>query len=242
MNVAVILAGGVGSRLGAGIPKQFVEVLGKPIIAYTLELFQRHREIDAIEIVCVSSHIDRMREIKEEYGLDKVRWINPGGATFQESVMKGIENLSGIVKEDDIAVVHFAVSPFIDDEIISDCIRVAKEKGNAISTTDFVLLSGIKDDETKSSTWIDRDSVAVMSTPHAFRHGYISRLYEKAVETGVIDEVEPHTTTMMYAMGETVYFSKGNQLNIKITRKEDLDLFEGFVLMKQKRGEWSSMS
>ena len=76
-----------------------------------------------------------------------------------------------------------------------------------------------------------------MNSPHAFRYGYIRDIYKRAVETGVIKEVEPHTTTLMYKMGETIYFSKGSQSNIKITTKEDLDLFEGYVLMKQRHAQ-----
>ena len=190
MNVALILAGGVGNRLGAKIPKQFIEVCGKPVLAYTIEAFERHPEIDAV-------------------------------------------------------LVHFGASPFLTGDIISDCIRVCKEKGNAISTTDFYVLSGkkkstasVSDPENYSEEYIDRETVAVMNSPHAFKYGFIDDLYKEAIESGVIDTVEPHTTTLMYAMGKKIYFALGSQNNIKITRKEDLDLFEGYVLMKQKHGEW----
>ncbi|MBQ7266087.1 MAG: 2-C-methyl-D-erythritol 4-phosphate cytidylyltransferase [Firmicutes bacterium] len=235
MNVAVILAGGVGNRVGANIPKQFIEVLGKPVLAYTIEAFQNHKEIDAIEVVCIESYIDYMQTLKSEYSFDKLKWIAKGGATFQESVMNGINHLEDKIKRDDVVLVHFGASPFIEDYIISDAIKVCKEKGNAISTTDFFLLSGVKDDKTKSSKWIDRDTIACMSTPHAFNYGFISDIYKEAVKTGIINEVEPHTTTLMYKMGKTIYFSEGSQTNIKITRKEDLDLFEGYLLMKQRR-------
>ena len=235
MNVAVILAGGVGNRVGAGIPKQFVEVLGKPVLAYTVEKFQNHPMIDAVEIVCIHSYIPYMEEMREKYGLSKMRWIAEGGATFQESVMNGIQYLKDKIEDDDIVLVHFAANPFVEEEIITDAIEVCREKGNAISTPPFYVLSGLKDDETKCSTWIDRDTVAVMNAPHAFRYAYIRDLYEEAVRTGAINEVEPHTTTLMWHMGQTVYFSKGSQTNLKITTKEDLDLFEGYVLMKEKR-------
>lgn len=237
MNIAVILAGGVGSRVGENVPKQFIEICGKPILAYTVEKFQNHPQIDAIEIVCIESYLSYMEEMKQKYGLDKIRWIAKGGASFQESVLNGISNLRDKIQGDDIVLVHFGASPFVGEEIITDAIRVCKEKGNAISTTSFYLLSGIKDDETKSSTWIDRDTIACMNSPHAFRYSYIDNLYKKAIETGAIDEVEPHTTTLMQYMGETVYFSYGTQTNIKITTKEDLDLFEGYVLLQQKRKE-----
>lgn len=235
LNIAVILAGGVGSRVGAEIPKQFIEILQKPVLAYTVEAFQNHSEIDAIEVVCIKSYIDYMSEMKKKYSFDKMKWIVEGGTTFQESVMNGIKNLEDKISDEDIVLVHFGASPFIEDYIISDAISVCKEKGNAISTTDFYLLSGIKDDDTKSTTWIDRDTIACMSTPHAFKYGFINQLYKDAVRTGVINEVEPHTTTLMYKMGKSIYFSKGSQTNIKITTKEDLDLFEGYLLMKKKR-------
>lgn len=239
MNVAIILAGGVGSRVGADRPKQFIEIFGKPVIVYTVEAFQNHPEIDAVEIVCVKSHIEYMNELKQTYGLNKIKWITEGGKTFQESVMNGVNNLKDKIGADDIVLVHFGASPLVTDSVITDAIKVCKEKGNAISTIPIYVLSGWKDDEEKSTTWIDRDKVACMSSPHAFRYAFIKELYEKAVSTGVINEVEPHTTTLMYKMGEPIYFSKGSQINnIKITEKEDLDFLKAFILLKQYKNKF----
>lgn len=245
MNVALILAGGVGNRVGAKIPKQFIEVCGKPILAYTIEAFERHPEIDAIAVVCVAPYISYMWEMKDKYNLKKLKWVTEGGDTFQGSVLNGVRLLDDKVNKDDIVLVHFGASPFITGDIISDCIRVCKEKGNAISTTDFYLLSGKKKTtesvmnvENYTDEYINRDTIAIMNTPHAFQYGFISDMYKEAIKTGVINTVEPHTTTLMYAMGKKIYFALGSQNNIKITRKEDLDLFEGYVLMKQKHGEW----
>ena len=242
MNIAVILAGGVGNRVGAAIPKQFIEVLGKPILAYTVDVFQKCPEIDAIEVVCIKSYLHYMDEMKTKYGFDKMQWVTEGGETFQESVLNGIKNLEDKINREDIVLVHFGASPFIEDDIITDAIRVCKEKGNAISTTDFYVLSGLKDStssvtdpDNASSTYINRDTIACMSTPHAFRYGFIDDMYKEAVKTGIINEVEPHTTTLMYKMGKKIYFSRGSQTNIKITRKEDLELFEGYVLMKRRK-------
>lgn len=245
MNVALILAGGVGNRVGAGIPKQFIEVCGKPVLAYTIEAFENHPEIDAVLVACVKPYMDYMWEMKEKYGLSKLKWVCEGGDTFQGSVLNGIKYLEDKISRDDIVLIHFGASPFIMGDIIADCIRVCKNKGNAISTTDFYLLSGKKKNTTSVSEpgnytdeYIDRDTVAIMNTPHAFRYGFVAEMYKEAIETGLIDTVEPHTTTLMYAMGKRIYFALGSQNNIKITRKEDLDLFEGYVLMKQKHGEW----
>ena len=105
----------------------------------------------------------------------------------------------------------------------------------SVTDPDPVMAKTIVDEVANaSSEYIDRDTIACMSSPHAFQYSFINKLYKEAVETGVINEVEPHTTTLMYKMGKTIYFSKGSQTNIKITQKEDLDLFEGYLLMKEK--------
>lgn len=241
MNIALILAGGVGSRLGANVPKQFVEVLGKPVLAYTIEAFENHPQIDAILVVCVKPYMDYVWGLKDKFSFSKLKWVTEGGDTFQTSVLNGIKYLEEKISRDDIVLVHFGASPFISEEIITDAIQVCSEKGNAISTTDYYLLSGkkkrvssVSDPNNYTDEYINRDTIAVMNSPHAFRYGFIDDLYKEAIKTGIINSVEPHTTTLMYAMGKKIYFSYGSQLNIKITKKEDLDLFEGYVLMKQR--------
>ena len=246
MNVALILAGGVGSRLGAKIPKQFIEVLGKPVLAYTIEAFEKHPEIDAVLVACVKPYINYMWEMKEKYGLSKLKWVTEGGDTFQGSVLNGIRYLENKIDKNDIVLIHFGASPFITGDIISDCIRVCKEKGNAISTTDFYLLSGkkkgvtsVSDSANYTDEYINRDTVAIMNTPHAFKYELVVDMYDEAIKTSIIYTVEPHTTTLMYAMGKKIYFTLGSQNNIKITCKEDLELFEGYVLEQQRKSQMS---
>ena len=231
MNIAIILAGGIGSRVGEETPKQFIEVLGKPIIAYTIEKFQNHREIDAIEVVCLDAYKEKCIELCSKY--TKVKWIVSGGKDFQHSVLNGINELNGKLEEDDNVLIHYAASPFVENEIISDAIKVCDEKGNATSATPFFLLAGSNDDGIKSTKWIDRDKVMGLNVPHVYKFAYITGLYRRAVEQKLLDKVEPHTTSLMYALGETIYFSKGNQTNIKITTKEDVKLFEGYVLRER---------
>lgn len=239
MNVAIILAGGKGVRLGLNVPKQFAEVLGKPVIAYTLDIFQQHPEIDAIEIVCVKGYFDEMWEICRKYGLTKVKWIVEGGASFQESVLKGVQGLEGICADDDIVTIHTGVAPFLDPDFLTDNLRVCREKGNAITSYPLYSLAGMKNEENPEMTnvWFDRDSIVCLKNPHSVRYALIRDMYREAVETGLIDRVKPYTTTLMFHMNIPIYLSKGSQMNIKITKKEDLDLFEAFVLMKQKRSE-----
>ena len=145
MNYVIIIAGGVGSRLGAKIPKQFVKVLGKPIIAYTMEHFQNHPEIDGIELVCVDGFQDHLKGIAENCGITKVIKIVKGGSEYERSIMNGVDGLEGIAKPEDVVMIHWAASPFISEEIISDSIRVCKEKGNAITASYSYLLYGTND-------------------------------------------------------------------------------------------------
>ena len=241
MNVAIILAGGKGIRAGLGIPKQFAEVQGKPVIAYTLDIFQQHPEIDAIEIVCVKGYFEQMWEICRKYGLSKVQWVVEGGATFQESVRRGVEGLESICRDDDIVTIHTGVAPFLDPAFLTDNLRVCREKGNAITSYPLYSLAGKKNEAHPDMTdeWFDRDSIVCLKNPHSVRYGLIRDIYWEAVRTGLIERVKPYTTTLMFHMHVPIYLSEGSQMNIKITKKEDLELFEAFVMMKQlkqKRG------
>ncbi len=237
MNILILLAGGVGNRLGAGIPKQFVLVLGKPIIAYTLQKFQDHPEIDAIELVCVDGFQSELWRITNEYHFTKVIKIVNGGAEYEDSIIKGVEGLRDIAKPDDVVMIHWAASPFVTEEIISDNIRVCKEKGNAMSASPAYLLYGSNDGDCANYN-INRDTIKVLSAPQSFLYKVILSIYEEVINKKLMERIEAHTTALMTALGIPIFFSKGNQTNIKITTKEDLDLFEGYILAdKVNRGD-----
>lgn len=231
-NYAIILAGGVGSRVGADRPKQFVEILGKPVLAYTIEAYQNHPEIDGIEVVCVKSHVDYLKEMVSKYNYNKVKWICLGGATFQDSVYNGVQNLDGEINGRDVVMIHYGAAPFTSAKIISDAIRVCYEMGNAVSATPCFQLMGSNDGNDMSRNWVDRDKYVQIACPQCFKFNYIQQLYEEAIDKNLLSKVEPHTTSLMYLMGRTLHLSYGDQSNVKITTKEDLDLFEGYVLMK----------
>ena len=239
MNVAIILAGGKGVRAGLNVPKQFAEVLGKPVIAYTLDIFQQHPEIDAIEIVCIKGYFEQMREICAKYGITKAKWIVEGGDDYQGSVLRGVQGLEGICADDDIVTIHTGVAPFLDPEFLTDNLRVCREKGNAITSYSLYSLAGKKNEEHPEMTteWFDRDSIVCLKNPHSVRYALIRDMYKEAIRTGLINRVTPYTTTLMFHMNIPIYLSKGSQMNIKITKKDDLDLLEAFVMMKRKRRE-----
>ena len=218
--------------MGAGIPKQFVEVMGKPIIAYTLEKFQEHPEIDAIEIVCVEGYIDRVKQIAKDNGITKLLKVVKGGSEYERSIMNGVAGLSGIAKQDDVIMVHWSASPFVTEEIITDNIRVCKEKGNAISACYSYLLYGTNDGDCAKKA-INRESFMTLSAPQSFLYKTIVDVYRQVEEKNLFESCEAHTTAFMTALGIPIYFSKGSHTNIKITTKEDLDLFRGFLLNKR---------
>lgn len=236
MTYVILIAGGVGNRLGAGIPKQFVEVLGKPVIAYTLQHFQNHPEIDGIELVCVDGFQPQLQEIVNDNNLSKVMKIVKGGAEYENSIMNGVAGLRGIAKSDDVVMIHWAASPFINAEIISDNIRVCKEKGNAMSASPAYLLYGTNDGDCSKQN-INRDTFKVLSAPQSFLYKNIVALYEEVNKRDLLNKIEPHTTAIMTYLGIPIYFSKGNQTNIKITTKEDLELFTGYVLNQKYKSD-----
>lgn len=235
MTTAILLAGGTGTRVGADIPKQFIKILGKPILAYTLEVFQNNRNIDAIEVVCHRDWVDEVRNICDTYGISKMKWLCVGGDTFQESTMNGVFHLKEHLQPEDIVVLSFGVSPMTTDEVIDDSIRVCREHGNAIASEDMVLCTCIKDDEYSTTQSILRETLKGFSNPWTFRFGELCEAYETGLERGMLDTLEPHTTSLYLALGKRLYFSKTVSTNIKITTPEDLDIFEGQLLLKQKR-------
>lgn len=234
MITAMILAGGVGSRTGVDRPKQFVEVLDKPVLAYTIEIFEEHPEVEAIEVVCHEQWKSYLQEMIEKYNYHKVKWITDGGETFQESVMNGINYLKDKIDDKDYVLIHYGAAPFTSERIVTDVIRIMKEKGSAVTGTPCYQLLGSKEGEV-SKKWVDRDEYVQIASPQGFRYGYVLDLYKRAKEKGLLEVTEPHTTSLMYALGDEINLAYGDQTNIKITTKEDFDLFEGYVWMKRKR-------
>ena len=235
MNVAIILAGGIGARLGKGLPKQFVEVMGKPILAYTLEKFQNNEHIDAIEVVSHKDYVDRCRRVAEEYGITKARWFINGGVSFPDSTVKGLFYLRDKLADDDVVVVHGSCSPLVTDEVIDDVIRVAGERQRAMAVQQLYLSTCLKDDETCSTRTIDRESIVQVQFPLAFRFRSILDDYDKVVGDGSFAHLGLHLQYAVFANGGTMYFSKGDDHNIKITTQADLDFMEGYLLLREKR-------
>lgn len=235
MNVAVILAAGTGTRVGANVPKQFVEIMKKPILAYTLEVFQNNMNIDAIEIVCHKDWTNKIIEICKKYKISKLQWIAEGGETFQESTINGVVNLKNKLAPEDIVVISFGVSPMTPQEDIDDSIRVCKLHGNAIASADIDLCTCVKDDEESSTQNLLRETLKGFANPWTFKFGELCGAYEEAIKSGILNDLEPHTTSLYFALGKRIYFSQSTSGQVKITHKKDLDIFEGYLLLKKKK-------
>ncbi len=235
MNVAVIIAGGCGQRMGSDIPKQFLTVLDKPVIVYTLESFQKHPMIDWIEIVCIDGWQDKLKEYLAEYHLDKVRQIVPGGASAQESIRNGVDGLKPFCSDSDIVVIHDGIRPLVDDEVLTDAVETCKRFGNAVSSLPYNEQIFVVDEQDGECTnrYIPRETLRRVMTPQAYRYGELAASYQKAFADGIGIGPSSYTNTMMADLGVTLHFSKGSDRNIKLTNKNDLNIFKGYLLAEQ---------
>ena len=234
MNVAVILAGGVGNRTEQDIPKQFMNVYDKPLIIYTLENFERHPDIDAILAVCLEGWHEVLRAYAKQYKIDKLKWIVSGGSTGQESVTKGIEKLKGTCKDNDIVLIHDAIRPFVTPEVITDAIKQCLENGSGLSAVRCQETIVCTADGNSGDKGISRNDIMRVQTPQAYPYAKAIWALEEAKRQGIANEV--YINTLMLRLGENVHFSKGTEKNVKITTVEDLEIFKS--LLNMEREDW----
>ena len=128
-NIAIIFAGGSGARMGSGLPKQFIEVNGKPIIIHTLEIFEEHPAVDAIYVACKEDCISRLQKLVKRFLISKVKDIVPGGATGQDSILNGLRAACEGEGRDNIVMIHDGVRPCITAEVIDANLRSVREYG-----------------------------------------------------------------------------------------------------------------
>lgn len=224
MNIAIIFAGGSGQRMNtASRPKQFLEVHGKPVLIYTLENFQNHPEIDKIVLVCLESWMDYAKGILKKFGIDKAEIVVPGGATGQASIERGI-TAAACYGDDAIVLIHDGVRPLICANLISDCIRVVKEHGNAITVAPAIETIFLKQEETSEVGQIfNRSQCEMAKAPQCFRLGDVLRAHEKAREDGECDFID--SASLMQHYGAKLFTVQGSSENIKITTPADFYIF-----------------
>lgn len=236
MNIALIIAGGSGNRMGQDIPKQFMHVDGRPIIVQTMQCFQRHPDIDAIAVVCLMGWDTILRSYANQFLIDKLRWIFPGGQTGQESIRNGINGLRDAgCQGDDVVLIHDAVRPLLTQEIISSNIATCRAYGYAITgiqCREAILKS---DDGFTTRTSIPRDTLIRTQTPQTFRLHNILAAHDEAERRGITNSVA--SCTLLAELGDyEMHIVPGSEKNIKITTVEDLEIMK--ALMHTKKEEW----
>lgn len=235
MNIAIILAGGVGARMQQEIPKQFINVNDKPLIIYTLEAFQKHPEIDGILVVCVDGWHDILKAYAKQNQITKLNWVISGGNTGQESIRNGVYALEEICKGEDIVIIHDGIRPLVDEHVLSDVIVKCRLYGNAVTSLPYNEQIFVKKDDTKTEKYIPRETLRRVSTPQAYQYEKLLWAYQKAFaeEKGIYGSA--YTNTMMVDLGETLYFAIGSDKNIKITTQDDLDLFKALLNIRNSK-------
>ena len=227
MNIGIILAGGTGSRMGSDIPKQFIDIYGKPLIIHTLESFDMNLNIDYIAVVCKNDWKEDLEIWLRKFGINKVKWIVDGGETRQASIYNALKEIKDFCKEDDIVVIHDAARPLISQRIIDENIKGAKEFGavdTVIPTADTIINS--KDDKTINNVPI-RKELYLGQTPQSFRFSKVLKAHEKAIKNKKIDATDD--CQLLLDLNEKVHLVKGDKLNFKITTFEDLMILKAII-------------
>ena len=238
MNIAIIFAGGTGQRMGSNIPKQFLNVYGKPIIIHTLEKFQYHQAIDLIYVACKEELIEDFEEMVAKYGITKipVGGIVAGGATGQDSIYNALLAARKDNSGDSIALIHDGVRPIITEEVITRNIENVAKKGSAVTCTPAFETPVISLDGEHIEDLPKRKHVYTAQAPQSFRLDDVLKAHEETRKnnpsyTDIVD-----TCTLMRINGFDVNIVEGNRGNIKVTTPEDyIDLLARLSAEDQKQ-------
>jgi 2-C-methyl-D-erythritol 4-phosphate cytidylyltransferase len=236
MNIALIIAGGSGNRMGQDIPKQFMYVENAPIIIHTLQCFQKHPDIGTIAVVCLTGWETVLQSYANQFNITKLKHIFPGGNSGMESIHNGIYGLKEVgYADDDLVLIHDAVRPLLSQDIISSNIAICKAYGYAITgikCREAILESK---DGFSSTTSIPRDMLIRTQTPQTFRLKNIIEAHEEAAAKGITDSVA--SCTLCAELGNReMHIVPGSEKNIKVTTVEDLDMLK--ALMQTSKEQW----
>ena len=235
MNIGLIIAGGSGSRMGQDIPKQFLNVYDKPIIVYTMEVFQKHPNIDGIEIVCLEGWHEIVYAYAKQFGITKLENVVNGGLNGQDSIRNGLEDIATRHQEDDdIVLVHDAIRPMLTQDIISENIRVCRKYGNAITAVPCTAAMLKTYDGLSTEEQVPRDNLKITQTPQTFFLKDILGAHKEALAKGITKSVA--SCTMYIELGRKLYMSMGSEKNLKLTTTDDIDIFK--ALLNSQKDSW----
>nr|MBP3680505.1 2-C-methyl-D-erythritol 4-phosphate cytidylyltransferase [Clostridia bacterium] len=233
MNIAVIFASGRGTRMGTEIPKQFLEINGKPILVHTVELFQYHPLINKVYVVTLEGYIPYVEKLTKIYNLTKICGITKGGDSAQESIYNGLKMVENENPEDSIVLLHDGVRPFVSSDVITRNIEGVKKNGNAITcvpTYETILTSKdgneINDVPIRSETYVGQ-------APQSFYLGDIIKAHDAIRNRPQGYENMVDACTIIRTLGNTAYIVEGNRGNIKVTTPEDVYTFKSYLKYKE---------
>lgn len=230
MTTAIIFAGGSGTRMGAAVPKQFLPLAGKPVLAWTLELFQKHPAIDRIRIVAAQENFGRVAEICDVYGISKCAGLAPGGETAQDSIYAGLRAAAdGGDGDDAIVLLHDGVRPYVTADTITANIETARQCGNAVTHTPCYETIVLSRDGRKIDSLPYRRESYTAQAPQTFRLRDILEAHERirARPQGYADMIDQ--ATICWTLGIPIHLVPGNRGNIKITTREDIIMLDALI-------------
>ncbi len=224
----VLTAGGIGSRVGSDIPKQFIHVNDKPVIIYTMEAFQRHPSVDGIVVACLEGWEKVLRAYALNFGITKLKTVVTGGKTNQESIANALGALDGVAVDDDLVLLHDGNRPLVSQGIISSAISTAEREGSAVTAIPATEVIVRKDagDELTAHESIRRESLARTQTPHVMGYAELIALHKRAKEDGVDSAALPE---LMVHYDNAVHLTPGDEMNFKITTVSDLEIFKALI-------------
>ena len=228
MNVALVFAGGVGTRMqNSTKPKQFLELYNKPVIIYTLEKFEENNNIDAIVVVCVEPWIDYLRKLLFKFDIQKVKFVIPGGETGQESIFNGLCKIEEEFDHNSVVLIHDGVRPLINDDIIDRNIEAVKSYGSAITTCPPVETFVLVDSDDVVKDVHDRSLSRLAKAPQSFYLRDIINVHRQAREDRYAEAID--SCSLMTKYGHDVRLVSGISENIKITSPIDFFIFKAII-------------
>lgn len=233
MTVALLTASGQGTRMGQDIPKQFLHVKDKPIIIYTLERFQNNPQIDAIILVTLPNWFGFVEAYARQFNITKLKWVVAGGATGQESIHNGLMELKKHCPDDTVVMIHDGNRPMVDNNIISDSLAVFAKHGSAVAVIPCMEAVFKSEDGLTSTISIPREALQRTQTPHTYTLKKLLWAHEEAEKRGITNTAA--SCTLMNALGEIVYFSRGSEKNFKLTTLDDIEIFNAFLAAEKSQ-------
>lgn len=234
MNIGLVFAGGSGQRMrNSAKPKQFLELYGKPIIIYTLEVFENHPEIDCVVVPCIAGWEDYLQRLLDKFGLKKVKKILTGGKDTQESKMIALRYLQTFCKDDDIVLLHDAVRPLVTEKLITDNIASVRKYGNGITAVPFTETAIVSKDGEKIDGTIIRNTMFIAKAPQSFYFKDVLNAHEKGESMPYTITID--TCSLMTELGVEMHIVPCETTNIKITTPEDYFLFKALTDLRESQ-------